>query len=343
MKHSLPAILGAFFYQYLEIERGLSINTVFAHRDTVKLLLKDVAKRLNKSEDDLRIEELDQSRILDFLGHGEKQRGWKVSTRNQRLAAIKTLFRFIAREHPDRMLQAQTIRSIANKKAETKPPESLEGSEMHALFDSIDQSTPLGVRDDALLHIFYSTGARVSEITQVEIEDLQLDESGQVTLLGKGRKPRCTPLLPEAVKALKAYLDIRQLQDPDEPRLFLNARGKPLTRFGIRHILKKHGARAAEECPSIATKNITPHIMRHTAAMHLLRADADLTNVSHWLGHADLSTTNRYVETDMEMKRKMIEKLNPPEAQNRKPWQDPKVLDFLDNLARRPQALCELR
>jgi len=343
MRNRLPAVLCAFFNQYLKVERGLSPNTVLAYRDTIKLLLRYVAKQLGKSEDDLRIEEIEQKRVLDFLEHGEKERGWKPSTRNQRLAATKTFFRFIAREHPDLMLHADTIRSIANKNAEAKPPEHLEEDEMNAFLDSIDGSTPLGVRDEALLQTFYSTGARVSEIAGVEIEDLRLDDSGEVRLHGKGQKLRCTPLLPEAVKAIRNYLDIRQPKDPDERRLFLNARGEPITRFGIRHLLKKHGAKAAENCPSIRTKTITPHLMRHTAAMHLLRAGVDLFSVSQRLGHANPNTTNLYIESDMEMKRQIIEKLNPPKTQTKKPWRNPKILDFLDNLAARPPALCEVR
>ena len=183
MKHSLAAILGVFFHQHLEVECGRPENTILSYRDAIKLLLQFLAEALNRAVDDLQIEDLEQAQVLAFLEHGERQRGWSLSTRNQRLAAIKAFFRFVAREHPDLILQAQAIRDIATKATQSKPPEYLEENEVQTWLDAIDQSTPLGRRDYAILLLSYNIGPRVSELVELNLDDLRLGRKGQVKLL----------------------------------------------------------------------------------------------------------------------------------------------------------------
>jgi len=319
MKHSLAAILSTFFHQYLAVELGRSDNTIQSYLKAITLLLRFLESHLKKSADDILVEDIDQQQILAFLDHYEKEKGWSARTRNQRLAAIKALFLFISREHPDLALQAQRVRSIGTKATETSPPQYLEEDELKAILDAIDQDAPNGVRDYVILLLAYNTGARVSELIEIKIDDLRLDSSGQVKILGKGRKQRSCPLWPETVEVIKRLIQIRRPKDLDEQTLFLNAQGTPITRFGVRYIFKKYGQRAEGECPSIKTKTITPHIMRHTTAMHLIRGGSDISTVSYWLGHAHLNTTHIYVEIDMQMKRKMLKKIQPPKnhtAQN---------------------------
>jgi site-specific recombinase XerD len=210
---------------------------------------------------------------------------------------------------------------------------------MQAIFKAIDINTRTAIRDRALLLLFYNTGARVSEIVALKIADLHTENPGQVHLLGKGNKHRDCPLWPETVAALQAYLKQRTPKEAGNRIIFLNANGVPVTRFGIRHILKKHAAAAANCCPSIKTRTVNPHSIRHTTAMHLLRSGNDINMVSYWLGHADLNTTHIYIEIDMEMKRKMLEKANPPNIEKKVPWHKPEVLQWLDKLQKEPE-LC---
>ena len=340
MNHSVATTMNPFFNQYLAVEKGLATNTILAYRDTLKLLFSFTAETVKKSVDDLQLEDLDEKRILSFLDHGETDRGWTARTRNARLAGIRTYFRFIAREEPSLMLQCQRIRAIPNKRTEHKTIEHLEENETKAFLDSPKPDERNGLRDQALLLLLYNTGARASEIVALDIADLRLDGNGQVKLLGKGRKQRSCPLWPETVEAIQAYLEVRQLTDPQDDALFLNNNGKRLTRFGIRYIVKKHAARAEEKEPSVKDKNVSPHTIRHTTAMHLLRSGNDINTVRYWLGHASINTTHIYIEIDMQMKREMLDKAHPPQLKKTSPWHQPKLLQWLKTLGEQPQ-LCE--
>jgi len=190
-----------------------------------------------------------------------------------------------------------------------------------------------------LLLLLYNTGARVSEIVGRNVTDLRLDEAPQIKLLGKGKKHRSCPLWPETAEALKAYLQQRAPKDPGRERFFLNANGSAITRFGVRYIIRKYAAIAENACASMTSKRVSPHTLRHTAAMHLLRAGNEVNMISYWLGHADINTTHVYVEIDMEMKRQMLQKAGAPAVNNALPWQKPDVLQWLNRLAKTPQ-LC---
>lgn len=338
MNHPLATYLKRFFSHYLPVQKGLSPHTVTAYRDAVKLLLCYAADTLKLSVDALTVEAITAELVLDFLDYLQQVRGCQTPTRNARLAAVRSLFAFIAREEPALMPQCQVIRSIPLKRCEHKTVEYLEESEMQAMLDTVNIDSRTGLRDRALLLILYNTGARVSEIVGFTCDDLRLDDtSAQIKLLGKGRKQRSCPLWPETAEALQAYLQQRNLTHPATEQVFLNANGLPITRFGIRYVIRKYAALVLP--PAASVKAVNPHTIRHTTAMHLLRAGNDINMVSFWLGHANINTTHIYVEIDMEIKRKMIAKAGPPNVDTKPPWQRPDILLWLQNLTKQPQ-LC---
>jgi integrase/recombinase XerD len=338
LAHWLQRFLG----YYLPIHRGLTINTILAYRDTLKLLLCYAADWLKKPVDKLTVEDLDEKLILRFLDHLEKERGCTARTRNVRLAAIRAFFGFTGREEPTLLAQAQTVRTIPLKRTPHPTIDYLEENEMQALLNAVDVHSRTGIRDRALLLLLYNTGARVSEIVHLEIPDVRLDGAGQVKLFGKGRKTRLCPLWSETAKELRTYLLHRRPKEPQTQQIFLDANGHPITRFGIRHVIERYAARALRTCPSMACKTITPHSIRHTTAMHLLRSGNDVNMVSYWLGHADINTTHVYIEIDMKMKREMIEKAGAPTVTKVRPWKKPDVLEWLDRLAGASE-LCEAK
>jgi len=337
MNHLLAGFIKRFFSHYLPVQKGLSVNTILAYRDAVKLLLCYVADTAKISVDKLTVEDITERRVLGFLDECEQRRGCSSRTRNARLATIRSLFDYIARQEPVLIVHCGQIRAIPLKRAEHKIVGYLEEKEMQAVLNEIDVNSRTGVRDKALLMLMYNTGARVSEIVALELNDLRLDDSAQIRLQCKGGKERACPLWPETTTVLKDYLHQRALKQPDTQRVLLNANGAPITRFGIRYITRKYGAQANQV--GKAVKPVNPHTIRHTSAMHLLRAGNDINMVSYWLGHADLNTTHIYVEIDMEMKRKMIENAGAPKIGRNAPWQKPDVLQWLDGLSKEPQ-LC---
>lgn len=342
MTPTLAHLLQRFLVHYLPVHRGLAVNTVLAYRDTLKLLLCYTADRIKKPVDKLLVEDLDEPLVLTFLEHLEKERGCTPRTRNVRLAAIRAFFGFAAREEPALVVQSQIVRTIPLKRTTYSTIDYLEENEMQALFDAVNVRSRTGIRDRALLLLLYNTGARVSEVVHLALTDVRLNGAAQVNLLGKGRKTRTCPLWPETTQNLQAYLSQRRPTDPRVQQLFLDANGRPITRFGIRHVLGKYAAQAQRVCASIAAKTITPHTIRHTTAMHLLRAGNDVNMVSYWLGHADINTTHLYVEIDMKMKRQMIEKAGAPAVINAPAWKTPAVLEWLNRLAVTPE-LCEAK
>ena len=339
MTYIIAKFIKRFFSHYLPVQKGLATNTIMAYRDAIKLLLCYAADTLKRSVEELCVEEIDESVVLDFLDHLENTRGCTPRTRNARLAAIRALFGFIAREEPSLLLHCHTIRTIPLKRTQHKTVDYLEENEMQALLNVVELNPRNGVRDNALLLLLYNTGARVSEIVKLNVGDLRLNDAAQVKLLGKGQKYRSCPLWPETVEALHDYLKQRTPKDPATQKLFLNANGSPLTRFGVRHIIGTYATKAKSQCTSIAAKAVNPHTIRHTSAMHLLRAGNDINMVSYWLGHANVNTTHAYVEIDMEMKRQMLQKAGAPAVQKPLPWQKPDVLQWLNALAKGPQ-LC---
>jgi site-specific recombinase XerD len=341
MNHSLAKYVKRFFGHYLPIQRGLSDNTIFAYRDAIKLLLCYAADMLRKPVDRLTIEDIREKVVLGFLDHVEQDRGCTSRTRNARLVAVSSLFRFVAREEPAVLPQCQAVRTISSKRTAHRTVDYLEEKEMQAVLNAVNSDLHCEIRDKALLLLLYNTGARVSEIVELKIADLRLDAAGHVRLLGKGKKQRSCPLWPETVDAIHGYLKHRMPKNPGIDYLFLNAQGVRITRFGIRHIISKYAEIAAIQCPSLKAKSISPHTIRHTTAMHLLRAGNDINMVRYWLGHASINTTHIYIEIDMEMKRKMLQKTPAPAVKETQIWQKPEILQWLDRLTKQPE-LCEV-
>jgi integrase/recombinase XerD len=342
MTPMLANFLKRFFRHYLPVQKGLAVNTLVAYRDALKLLLGYASDTLEKNVEELTAEDLDESLVLSFLDHVEKNRSCSPKTRNARLAAIRALFGFLAREEPSLLLHSQTIRTIPLKRTNHKPVDYLEEKEMQSLLNAVNLDSRTGVRDKALLLLLYNTGARVSEIVALKGPDLRLDGAAQVKLLGKGQKVRSCPLWPETVQALHDYRQRRTPKDPAPQQFFLNANGSPLTRFGVRYITGQYATAAKSQCPSMAAKTVNPHTIRHTTAMHLLRAGNDINMISYWLGHAHINTTHIYIEIDMEMKRRMLQKVGPPAVKKPPPWQKPNILQWLNALAKEPQ-LCAVK
>ena len=241
----------------------------------------------------------------------------------------------MAAQFPERLEQAQRILSIPLKRAETQPVDYLEYEEIRAVLESVDRATPYGRRDYALLATMFNTGARVQEIIDLRVSDCQLNKPFQVRLSGKGRKVRICPLWPQTAEVLRHLCAERGLSHHASTPLFLNHRGEPLTRFGVRYILARHCECARTICPSLARKRLHPHSMRHSTAIYLLKSGVDLVTISHWLGHASINTTNRYATIDMEMKREAIAKAEPPFEHPQMPgaWRtDASILAWLESL-----------
>ncbi len=342
MNHLLANYMKRFFSHYLPVQKGLSVNTIYAYRDAIKLLLRYAADTLGRPADRLTVQNITEKVVIAFLDHVEQERKCSPNTRNARLAAIRSLFAFIAREEPALLQQYRRIHIIPLKRTQHQTVDYLDDEEMQAILDAVDINSRTGIRDRALLLLLYNSGARVSEIVELKLHDLRLGGTGQVHLLGKGKKHRWRPLWPETVTALQAYLEQRSPKEPGMEYIFLNANGAPITRFGIRYITNKYGNSAQDQRPSIKTKTVNPHTIRHTTAMHLLRSGNDINMVSYWLGHADINTTHFYIEIDMEMKRRMLEKAGAPPIKKKEPWHIPDILQWLDNLAKDQQLCAEI-
>lgn len=305
-----------FFKDYLVSQKGLSHNTVIAYRDSLKLFLGYVSRSKKKEITRLTPDDFGPDVVLEFLRNIESQRKNSVITRNLRLAALKSFFAYMAAKDTLRSGEYQRITMIPLKKTSKPMMGYLETEEVKAILGTIDQRVSSGERDYVLLSLLYNTGARVQELCDLKVKDLHLETPPFVNILGKGKKTRQVPLWPETVRLLSSYLKKHHLFDTDSA-LFLNARGEPLGRFGIRHIIKKRVLAAAERCPGLKSKAIGPHTFRHTTAMHLLQAGVDLTVIKNWLGHVNLSTTHGYIEIDLEMKRKALARCRPARDQDR--------------------------
>jgi integrase/recombinase XerD len=302
-------LLGSFIRRFLiedvVLDRNLTTNTQKSYRDSIRLLLRYMADRHSTEPTRLPVAQLTPPVLRGFLDHLAKERGSSVATQNQRLAAIHSLFRFIAREVPELVEQATQIRDIPLRR--TAPPVMpyLEKHEIDALLAVPDRHRAQGRRDYALLLFLYNTGARASETAQLTVGALSLGTTPSVRFLGKGRKIRQCPLWPHTASILRGLL-ASNLDGPPEVRVFRNVRCQPITRFGIHSLIARTVAKAAEKTTSLREKRVSPHTVRHSTAVHLLRAGVDINTIRAWLGHVSLETTNRYAEVDLEMKAKAL-------------------------------------
>jgi integrase/recombinase XerD len=293
---SLAPHLSAFLRTHLPRERKASLHTCEAYAYSFQLLVCFAAKQLNIRPSQLEVEHLEASLILAFLEHIETGRGNSARTRNARLAAINSFFRYLEYRLVSCLNQSRQIHAIPMKKIDEVLIRTLTRDELQALLDAPDPRTVSGVRDRAMLHLTFAAGLRVSELVNLTTDDLALPSLSSVHIMGKGRRERVLPLWKETAAALKSWLAIRPMTDGRE--LFPNITGHSMTRSGFEYILTKHAATAALKQPSIANKRITPHVLRHTCAMHTLQATRDVRKVSLWLGHASLQTTEVYLRAD---------------------------------------------
>jgi site-specific recombinase XerD len=335
-KTNIGTPMRGFFEQHLQSQRGLSGHTVLAYRDALKLFLEFICQRHRKTTVALTLEDLTADTVRGFLDHLERVRKNSVSTRNARLAAIHAFFNYLASIDPRHLAQAQSILAVPFKRQPHRVAQYLEREEILKVFAGIDGRTLRGQRDDALLRLLYNTGMRVQELVDLDVNHLRFSRPCYVRIFGKGRKERTCPLWKETISALKLYLKNRDVRLDEVTPLFVNRDGNRLTRFGVRHIIGRRVANIADGCPSLLTKRVTPHTLRHTTAMHLLQSNVDLNMIRSWLGHASIETTNGYVEIDLEMKRKTLqssEKLIPAKARRGCSWRnDDKLLSWLAKL-----------
>lgn len=342
-RHTLGNLVMIFFRSYLGAQKGCSPNTIASYSDCIRLLLNFCSQRLQKSIEKLSIEEISDDLVLSFLDYLETDRHNSPQTRNTRLAAIKTYFRFLASQDPELISVCERVCQIHAKKTTAHLVEGLERNELDAILNACDTNTIGGLRTYALLRLMYITGARVQEALDIKLSDLRLEKPYTVILMGKGRKERVIPLDDDTVTALKAYLKHREMMQLETVNLFVNLRGMPLTRFGVLYLIQKLKKKAQKICPSLVSKKVSSHTFRHTTALHMLQSSIDITVISKYLGHANLSATNHYTHINMEMKRKALKTVKPQngKVKSEQPqWRDNKLLTFLEDLSRKVQ-LCE--
>jgi site-specific recombinase XerD len=333
--NALAGTLRKFFGDHLPTIRGVSPHTIRSYRDSLALLLRFLAPATGRPVATLDMPDVTVEHVVAFLQHVEQHRGVTATTRNVRLAAIHSFARFLAAQEPLYLDQAQRLLAIPFKRARPRPIAYFEYEEIAAVLASMDRSTRAGRRDYTLLAAMFNTGARVQEILDLRAGDLQLTKPYQVRLMGKGRKVRWCPLWPQTAQLLRTWCAERQLDLRSDATVFVNQRGLPLTRFGVRFILAKHVRHAAQQQPSLATKRLHPHSLRHSTAVHLLKSGVDLPTIAHWLGHASVNTTNRYVTVDLELKRKALARAAPlgTTRSSPTPWRrDASVLEWLEAL-----------
>jgi len=331
----LALLLQDFFACHLPSLRGMSPNTIQSYRDSLVLLLRFLASHKKRPASSLDLGDLGAQEVQSFLVYLEQERNNSGSTRNIRLSAIHSFFRFVAAQHPDRLEHAQRILGIPFKKTCSRVIDYLEYDEIQKILSVIDRSTPKGRRDYTLLATMFNTGARVQEILDLRACDLQLTKPFQLHLMGKGRKQRCCPIWPQTVQLLRRLCLELQIDLRSEVRIFQNCRATSLTRFGVRYILNKCLEQAQVHIPSLHSKRLHPHSMRHSTAIALLKSGVDLSTISQWLGHSNLNTTNRYATIDLDMKRKAIARVKPLKDQRARttPWRhDHTILEWLESL-----------
>lgn len=316
MKRSRVTPLGAavveFFESHLPAQRGMSRHTIRRYRDAVVMLLQFLGRHRGCGIEALDLDDLNVGAVEAFLNHLEAERRNSVATRNVRLAAIHTLARFLAARHPERLGTWQALIALPFKRgAQQRAPEHLSAESVKAMLDAIDRSSASGQRDFALLALMFNTGARVQEVLDLRVRDVRLEPPQQLRLTGKGNKVRVCPIWPRTAELLRKLLQRRGSvgEAPGSP-LFVNQRGEPLSRFGVRYLLRKY-AKLSGVTTALSHALPHPHVLRHTTAVHLLKAGVDFATISQWLGHASLNTTMRYARSDLDLKRQALSQVFP--------------------------------
>jgi site-specific recombinase XerD len=326
----VAGLLEAFFTDRLQNQRNASPNTIAAYRDAFRLLLTFAQDRLRKPPSALSLSDLEATFVVAFLQHLEKHRGNTARTRNARLAAIHSFFRFVALHEPAFSATCQRVLAIPTKKAERKLITSLSRAEQEALLAATDRTTWLGRRDHAIIMLLLQTGLRVSELRDLRCEDVVLTTGAYVRCRGKGRKERCTPLTRETVSVIKPWLAERAGL-PADPA-FPSRRGTTLSRDAVERLVAKHTEIATTTCSSLRKKHVSPHVLRHTAAVSLLQAGNDRSIIALWLGHESIETTQMYLDADLAMKERALARTAPLRAVRGRYRPDDRLLAFLSGL-----------
>jgi integrase/recombinase XerD len=327
---SLAALLQAYFYQHLIAQRDVSRATVASYRDTFRLLLGYVREQTRRKPTELTLAEIDVSLVTGFLTHLERDRGNCARSRNARFAAIRSFLNFAAMRCPAALPSIRRVLAIPMKRFDRPVLGFLTREEIAALLTAPDRSSWSGRRDHAMLTTFYNTGARVSEITRLCAADVTAQGSPCVRIHGKGRKERVVPLWPSTARVLGAWVRAAKLAS-DAP-LFPNRHGQRMSRSGVEERLAGALIAAASTCPSLNGRRVSPHTLRHTTAMHLLQSGVDLTVIALWLGHESPNTTHAYMEADLTMKKRALDRLQEPHARRTRVKPSDALLAFLDGL-----------
>lgn len=327
---TLGCILHSFFEDHLKIQKGLRPTSVSSYSDALRLFLCFAATSCRRKLSRLSVCDLTSDRVLEFLHHIEADRENRVATRNHRLAALRTFFEYLASRSPEALVEAQRVAAIPAKR--TAPPETffLEQDEIRSMFTRLPKHGPMVLRDRALLLFLYNTGARVQEVAELRIENLELDKQHRVRLHGKGDKWRLCPLWSETATLLRELLaEKRGVLKPGNP-VFTTRQGRPLTRFGIYKVVRRHTGFLSPQLGT-SVRRISPHVFRHTTAVHLLEAGVEVNVIRGWLGHVSLETTNRYAEITIRTKEEAMRACQPPTSSSeglpQKPiWRDDEAL-----------------
>lgn len=327
---TLSALIQSFFTDRLCTQMDASSHTIASYRDTFRLLLKFAGEKAGKSPMALTIEELDVEMIGFFLDDIENVRKNSARSRNTRLAAIRSFFRYVALQEPAYMFHCQKILSMPSKRYIRRNVEFLDQQEMQGLINAPDCSTWIGRRDHAILTIALQTGLRASELVKLRCCDIVLETGAHVRCEGKGRKLRATPLRRETVTVMKNWL--KELRGSEHDPLFPSMRGDQMSRDALEHIVKRHIKTAAKSCPSLVGKRVSPHVLRHSTAMDLLHHGVDQAVIALWLGHESVETTQAYIHADMKLKEIALAKMSLPAQQTGRYKPDDKLLSFLENL-----------
>lgn len=331
--YSLADLVTSFFTTYLPGERGFSPHTIASYRDTVRLLLGFVVERTRRPITKVTTEDLTAATVTAFLEHLEQKRGNAVSTRNVRLAALRTFFAYAGGKEPSVLGLAQSVALVPFKKGPKRRMEYLSGDEVKAILNALDRSCPHGRREYLILALLYDTGARAAEILGVRPRDFRLHQHALVTLRGKGNKERLVPLLPATAELVRQHLRETQRPVDDAAPLIRNRQGQPMTRSGLTYLVNQYRELAARTAPSLARAGISPHTFRHTKAMHLLQAGVHPVTIKDILGHAHLETLSVYARADLELKRKALEQMGTSTDASPRPTQrDPDLLQWLERL-----------
>ena len=328
--NAFAPLLERFFTQRLMAQRQVSAHTIAAYRDTFRLFLRFASERIRRPPADLAFCDLEVALVEAFLDDLEQRRGSTARSRNLRLSALRSFFHYAAYFVPEHAGRIQQILAIPAKRQERRLVGFLTRVEVDALLAAPDRRTWLGRRDHAWLLVAFQTGLRLSEMTALRRTDVSLNNARHIRCIGKGRKERCTPLTEQTVQVLRAWLN--EPPAGDSERLFPTVRGQPMSADAVQYLFTKHAAVAAGTCPSLASKRVTPHVARHTAAMELLQAGVEPAVIALWLGHESIKTTQIYLDAHLALKEAALEKVQPHQGQPGRFQADDRLLQFLNGL-----------